>query len=346
MRLFANKRIRQLLMKITSCCLLLTITSFGLLYFEIAHSMIILPLCTLFSGIFILWSCIQYFKNQDTIMENAVSQITEYISGNPSARIECDEEGEVYRLFHEVNILVSVLNAHIDQESHSRQFLKSMISDISHQLKTPLAALNIYNGILQDETETIPEIQEFVSLSEKELERMETLVQNLLKITKLDSGSVIMEKRNENLVDILEETELRFACRAEQEGKKLLLSGENNVFLFCDRDWLSEAIDNIVKNALDHTQKGDCIKIYWQSSAAMVQLRISDNGSGIHPEDLPHIFKRFYQSRFSRDKQGIGLGLPLAKMIIEAHDGTIEVESAPEKGTLFVISFLKIPTKL
>lgn len=346
MKLFANKLIRQLLLKSIACCLFFTMLSLGLLYFEIIPSFIILPLCTLLSGVFILCFCIQYFRKQNTIMENAVSQITEYISGNPRARIECDEEGEVYRLFHEINILVSVLNAHIEQESHSRQFLKTMISDISHQLKTPLAALNIYNGILQGETEDLPELQEFVSLSEKELERMETLVQNLLKITKLDAGSVVMEKRNENLADILTETELRFACRAEQEGKKLLLSGEDNVFLSCDRDWLSEAIDNIVKNALDHTQNGDHIKIQWQDSAASIQLRISDNGSGIHPEDLPHIFKRFYQSRFSRDKQGIGLGLPLAKMIVEAHDGTIEVESELGKGTLFVISFLKIPTKL
>ena len=96
---------------------------------------------------------------------------------------------------------------------------------------------------------------------------------------------------------------------------------------------------------LDHTESGDTVEIKWRKSASAVQIRVKDNGCGIHPEDMHHIFKRFYRSRFSKDKQGIGLGLPLAKMIIEAHNGTIEVNSEPGKGTVFTISFL-IPTKL
>ena len=106
-----------------------------------------------------------------------------------------------------------------------------------------------------------------------------------------------------------------------------------------------EAIDNLVKNALDHTQKGDTVRMEWRALPNLVQVCVRDNGSGIHPEDLHHIFKRFYRSRFSKDRQGIGLGLPLAKMIIEAHSGTIEVDSTPGTGTVFTINFL-IPTKL
>ena len=101
-----------------------------------------------------------------------------------------------------------------------------------------------------------------------------------------------------------------------------------------------EAVENIVKNSFDHTQKGDFVRMEWKQSASMVQIRITDNGSGIHPEDLHHIFKRFYRSRFSKDQQGIGLGLPLAKMIVEAHNGTIEVSSEPGTGTTFVLNFL------
>ena len=90
---------------------------------------------------------------------------------------------------------------------------------------------------------------------------------------------------------------------------------------------------------------GDTVEIKWQKSASMVQIQIKDNGCGIHPEDIHHIFKRFYRSRFSKDKQGLGLGLPLAKMIIEAHNGTIEVTSELQKGTTFTLNFLN-PTKL
>ena len=123
------------------------------------------------------------------------------------------------------------------------------------------------------------------------------------------------------------------------------MSGSEDISLLCDRDWLIEAIDNIVKNALDHTANGDTVRIEWKALSNAVQIVVKDNGCGIHPEDLHHIFKRFYRSRFSKDKQGIGLGLPLAKAIVEAHSGSIEVDSELGRGTTFTMNFL-IPTKL
>lgn len=345
MKILANKKIKVLFSKIVACIVIFVLTALLLTSFEAGSMALVIVLCMVGMGAAILIFCYGYFKEQNKIMETAVSQITEYISGNHEARIDCDEEGEVYRLLHEVNSLVVILNAHIEQERRSKQFLKNTISDISHQLKTPLAALNIYNGLLQGEAEELPEIQEFASLSEKELDRIDTLVQNLLKITKLDAGSIVLEKKPENVAGMMQDVEMHFAYRVEQEQKELLVSGEEDIVLSCDRDWLLEAVDNIVKNALDHTESGDTVEIKWRKSASAVQIRVKDNGCGIHPEDMHHIFKRFYRSRFSKDKQGIGLGLPLAKMIIEAHNGTIEVNSEPGKGTVFTISFL-IPTKL
>ena len=345
MKILANKKIKVLFSKIVACIVIFVLTALLLTSFEAGSMALVIVLCMVGMGAAILIFCYGYFKEQNKIMETAVSQITEYISGNHEARIDCDEEGEVYRLLHEVNSLVVILNAHIEQERRSKQFLKNTISDISHQLKTPLAALNIYNGLLQGEAEELPESQEFASLSEKELDRIDTLVQNLLKITKLDAGSIVLEKKPENVAGMMQDVEMHFAYRVEQEQKELLLSGEEDIVLSCDRDWLLEAVDNIVKNALDHTESGDTVEIKWRKSASAVQIRVKDNGCGIHPEDMHHIFKRFYRSRFSKDKQGIGLGLPLAKMIIEAHNGTIEVNSEPGKGTVFTISFL-IPTKL
>ena len=272
-------------------------------------------------------------------MEQAVSQINAYLDGDENARIACDSEGELYRLFHSVNSLAAVLNAHADNELREKEFLKNTISDISHQLKTPLAALNIYNGLLQDEDVELSTVKEFANLSEQELDRMEKLVQNLLKITRLDAGAVVLEKAMENVAEMMRDIELHFAYRAGQEQKKIVLSGSDNISLQCDREWLSEAIDNIVKNALDHTEAGDMIRIEWRALTSMVQIIVTDNGCGIHPEDLHHIFKRFYRSRFSKDTQGIGLGLPLAKAIIEAHDGTVEVDSEFGMGTRFTINF-------
>ena len=345
MKIFANKDIKNFFLSISviwTVFLLLAEGFVWLLYQKFSLCLLLLSL--LAAGA--MWVvCFNYFSRQNKVMEQAVAQINAYLAGNVNARIECDNEGELYRLFHSVNSLAAVLNAHADNELREKEFLKNTISDISHQLKTPLAALNIYNGLLQDESEASPTVKEFATLSEQELDRIETLVQNLLKITKLDAGSIVIEKTKENVADMMRDIELHFAYRARQEQKEIVLSGSDNVSLLCDRDWLIEAIDNIVKNALDHTESGDTVRITWRELSSAVQITVKDNGCGIHPEDLHHIFKRFYRSRFSKDRQGIGLGLPLAKAIIEAHDGSIEVDSELGKGTIFTMNFL-ISTKL
>lgn len=345
MKILANKKIKYLFLRVLLGTLAFTLLSVSFVILNLEDAAIYILFCSIVIMIAVLVFCFLYFREQNEIMEDAVTQITEYISGNRAARIECDEEGELYRLFHEVNTLVAILNAHAENERKSKQFLKNTISDISHQLKTPLAALNIYNGLMQGETEELPELQELASLSEKELDRIEMLVQNLLKITKLDAGSIVFEKTSQNVADMMGEIELHFAYRAKQEQKALILSGDEHISMLCDRDWMIEALENIVKNAFDHTGCGDSIRIEWKPAASMVQIIIKDNGSGIHPEDMHYIFKRFYRSRFSKDKQGIGLGLPLTKMIVEAHNGMIEVDSELGVGATFILNFL-IPTKL
>ena len=345
MKIFANKEIKKLFLSVSVIWVVSLLLIQGFLWLRYQQFSLFLLLVSVLAGTSILAVCCSYFRKQNQIMEQAVSQINAYLDGNRNARIECDYEGELYRLFHSVNSLAAVLNAHADNELREKEFLKNTISDISHQLKTPLAALNIYNGLLQDEDIEVSSVKEFADLSEQELDRIETLVQSLLKITRLDAGAIVLEKTAENVADMMRDIELHFAYRARQEKKKIILSGSDYLSLFCDRDWLNEAIDNIVKNAFDHTESGATIRAAWKELPSGVQIVITDNGCGIHPEDIHHIFKRFYRSRFSKDKQGIGLGLPLAKAIVEAHNGTIEVDSELGIGTTFTMNFL-IPTKL
>ena len=345
MKIFANKEIKKLFLAVSVIWVVSLLLTQGFLWLFYQQFSLFLLLVSLLAGTSMLAVCCSYFRKQNKIMEQAVSQINAYLDGNLDARIECDYEGELYRLFHAVNSLAAVLNAHADNELREKEFLKNTISDISHQLKTPLAALNIYNGLLQDEDIEVSSVKEFAGLSEQELDRIETLVQSLLKITRLDAGAIVLEKNAENVADMMRDIELHFAYRARQEKKEILLSGSDHLSLFCDRDWLNEAIDNIVKNAFDHTESGATIRVAWKELPSGVQIVITDNGCGIHPEDIHHIFKRFYRSRFSKDTQGIGLGLPLAKAIIEAHGGLIEVESELGIGTSFIMNF-PIPTKL
>ena len=345
MKIFANKEIKKLFLAVSVIWVASLLLTQGFLWLCYQRFSLFLLLVFVLSGGAILAVGCSYFKKQNQVMEQAVSQINAYLDGNHNARIECDDEGELYRLFHTVNSLAAVLNAHADNELREKEFLKNTISDISHQLKTPLAALNIYNGLLQDGDMELSAVKEFADLSEQELDRIETLVQNLLKITRLDAGAIVLEKNAENVADMMQDIELHFAYRARQEKKEIILSGSDHLSLFCDRDWLNEAIDNIVKNAFDHTESGATIRVAWKELPSGVQIVITDNGCGIHPEDIHHIFKRFYRSRFSKDTQGIGLGLPLAKAIIEAHGGLIEVESELGIGTSFIMNF-PIPTKL
>ena len=285
------------------------------------------------------------FLRQRRRIRKLAEQAEDFLVGNGAPLEFSVQEDSLAPLHNAIAELQNRLLLAKERQAEECRRTSDLTADISHQLKTPLAALNIYNGLLHEEDIEASSVKEFAGLSEQELDRIETLVQSLLKITKLDAGSVILEKATENVADMLRDVELHFAYRAKQEQKELILSGSEEVSLFCDRDWLTEAIDNIVKNALDHTESGDAVHITWKALPNAVQIAVKDNGCGIHPEDLHHIFKRFYRSRFSQDKQGIGLGLPLAKTIVEAHSGTIEVDSELGKGTTFTMNFL-IPTKL
>ena len=346
MKILANRDIKQLFCRIAGICLFFWLLTEGIVWHVCHQIRLIGGIAVLFALMFglIAGTCWAYFSRQNRLMEEAAAKVQAFLDGDTDVRIACDEEGEIYRLFHVVNTLAAGLNAQLSKKNQEKEFLKDTISDISHQLKTPLAALNIYNGLMQDGTENMADIQTFAALSEKELDRMEMLVKNLLKITKLDVGSIVFERHMESVSEMMEESREHFRYRAKQEQKHLIYSGDEDVRLLCDRSWLMEAIDNLVKNALDHTKEEDTVSVTWQQFSSVVQIRVMDNGSGIHPEDLYHIFKRFYRSRFSKDTQGLGLGLPLAKSIIEAHGGTIEVDSTLGQGTSFTINFIIIGT--
>ncbi len=134
----------------------------------------------------------------------------------------------------------------------------------------------------------------------------------------------------------------QFLTLSVHENKLIDLDCDQNVTLNYDQEWFIEALSNILKNALEHTNAGQAIRIFVTETPVLVRITIQDNGQGIHPEDIHAIFKRFYRSRYSKDRQGIGIGLSLAKSIIDKHGGSIMVESELGKGTAFHIVFPKL----
>lgn len=345
MNLFIDKKVKKLFINIFLTIVFFTISSVFLYKSNLKYKIISIILLNLLLFLFISFLLLSFFKKRNAEIAYAKNQIQNYIINEQTIDIETDEDGEIYKLFHEINSLISILNAHTERELKSKEFFKEIIFDISHQIKTPIAALNIYNGIIQDEGKENPVICEFTDLSEKELDRIELLIKNLLTIAKLDMRTLTMNKSNVNISDIMDDIKSHFSYRANLENKNLKFIGDNNLFLYCDRTWINEALSNIIKNAFDHTDMKDNIIINWQKIGSIIQITIKDNGRGIHNEDINYIFKRFYRSRFSKDTQGVGLGLPLTKSIINAHNGSIEVDSQLNLGTIFTINFL-IPTKL
>ena len=283
-----------------------------------------------------------YLRRQHKAFSNAENTIRQFLDGNTTSRIECSQAGDWYSLFHAINEMAAILSAHAENQRQTKEFLQDIISDVSHQIKTPLSALKMYHEIIESHKDDATTVSSFTEKSQREIKRMEDVICTLLKLAQLDAGMIQMEKTPENLSVLMQDVLERFETWAEREQKTITLSGKEEVVLSCDALWVSEAIGNIVKNALEHTDNGGHIEVKWSQSPLMTQIEISDDGKGIHPEDLYNIFKRFYRSRFSSDIHGIGLGLPLAKAIVEAHGGTISVTSSLGAGTTFTLNFFNL----
>lgn len=301
---------------------------------------VLLLLIFLFGAIYL--SLFLYLRRQHKAFSNAENTIRQFLDGNTTSRIECSQAGDWYSLFHTINEMATILSAHAENQRQTKEFLQDIISDVSHQIKTPLSALKMYHEIIENHKDDTSTVSSFTEKSQREIKRMEDVIYTLLKLARLDAGIIQMEKTPENLSVLMQDVLERFETWAEREHKTITLSGKEDVVLSCDALWVSEAIGNIVKNALEHTENSGHIRVKWSQSPLITQIEISDDGKGIHPEDLYNIFKRFYRSRFSSNVHGIGLGLPLAKSIVEAHSGTISVTSSLGAGTTFTLNFFNL----
>jgi signal transduction histidine kinase len=309
--------------------------------FHQKYALLALVLSVLFS-LAIIAALLIFSIRQEQNLEKANADLICFMNGDHKIRLNDNEEGSLSQLFSSINVMATSLTTHITKQKQAKEFLRDTIADISHQLKTPLAALQMYNEIIQDENTGNDVVDSFTHKSSNELNRIEYLIQNLLKLSRLDAGTIELEKRNHNLKDFLTRAISTLLTRAEAENKSITLDCDDVIILNYDEEWLLEAVSNIIKNALDHTSSGDLINIGCDETPVVTRITIQDSGLGIHPEDIHSVFKRFYRSRFSKDKQGIGIGLTLSKSIVEKHGGSIMVESELGKGTTFHLVFPKL----
>jgi len=269
----------------------------------------------------------------------AAAEITEgYARGDMNRRLPWEPEGGIYRLLSAVDALALALQARAESEGRSRAFLKDMISDISHQLKTPLAAINMYTDIMAAEPARPETVRRFTEKTLQQLGKMERLIQLLLKTARLDCGAVTFAPEDCRVTALLERACAGLEERAEREGKQLCREGDRQAVLYCDPVWTAEALGNLVKNALDHTEAGGRIDLRWEQGPCAFRLRVLDDGTGLAQEDIYHIFKRFYRSKGS-PTEGAGLGLPLAKAVAEGQGGSISAGNREGGGAEFILSF-------
>ena len=280
-----------------------------------------------------------FLIKRDRLYRSAVGTVISFTDGDFSSLLPQQDNGMVYQLFARINAMATALKAKQETETEAREFLKGTVSDISHQLKTPLAALSMYQEIIQNEPGNTETVKTFSQKSTAALGRIEHLIKTLLKLTRLDAGGIEFHKSEYMIGEVVSQSVEELSDRAKNENKELQISGNQKDIIRCDMEWTREAVGNIVKNALDHTKAGGMIQISWDETPLMFRISVSDNGDGIDEEDIHHIFKRFYRSKKSLDTQGIGLGLPLVKSIVEGQGGTISVQSEIGAGTTFVLSF-------
>lgn len=263
------------------------------------------------------------------------------VEGDYSISINENKEGDFSKLAVSFNSMKEVIRNNISQLRSEKQFLADILSDISHQLKTPLSSMIVYNDIMLTKELSKEQSRTFLLNNQNQLNRMQWLIQSILKLAKLDAKAIELHKENQSLNETLQEAVDALQSRALESRVKVIIKEKEYINFNHDRHWLEEAFINIIKNGIEHTQANGEVVIELEENPIYKRVIIEDNGEGIREEDLPHIFKRFYKARTSRKSESVGIGLALAKSIVEAHNGVIEVQSKPYEGTKFIATFLK-----
>ena len=290
--------------------------------------------------LYLLINIIHERKENKTIRE-----ITEYIKKinekKYELKIEENTENELSKLKNELYKITVMLKEEAEESMDAKKTLKVAIEDISHQLKTPLTSMSIMldniieNPDMDNETRNL-----FIHEINRQIKWINWLILSLLKLAKLDSNTIEFEKNNINVHNLVNNVIKNLEIPIDIKEQKIIITGDKNTSFVGDYNWENEAITNVLKNCIEHTDKNKNIYIKFEENNFYTKIEIIDEGNGIDKEDLKHIFKRFYKGKNSSESS-IGIGLALAKTIIEKDNGQIVCTSEVDKGTKFEIRYMK-----
>ena len=283
--------------------------------------------------VFVLSAYIHYRRINDIS-----SEIDKVLHGNDEMLWECDSEGELAILRSEIYKMTVRLREQSQNLRSDKAALADALADISHQIRTPLTSINIVVTMLAKDDLPAERRRRLLMELQELLSRIDWLITALLKMSKLGAGSVEFRSDELRLEEVIESASRPFIIPAEVRGQEIRTEAEG--CFTGDLQWTCEALGNIIKNCTEHTPEGGVISIRATENPLYSEIVISDTGSGISEEDLPHIFERFYKGSDSGDKS-FGIGLALARMIISAQNGTVKAENG-STGAVFTVRFYKV----
>lgn len=319
---------------------------------DIQNESIIIENDRLFSGFIIVYNILfiglalsiillylKHEKDQNKEMKKIARCIEEINKKNYSINIDENSEDELSILKNELYKITIMLKEDAENSKKDKLKLKDSLSDISHQLKTPLTSINIMLDNILDNPEMDDKTKEkFIQNIKREITNISSLVGEILKLSKFDASVIKFEEQQVFINDLVKSAISNIEMMAELKNINIEVNNRDNIKLVCDAKWQIEAITNILKNCIEHSKDDSTITIDIDSNKIYKQITIKDNGEGIDEKDLPHIFERFYKGKNS-SKDSVGIGLALAKTIIEKDNGSIKVDSKKGKQTTFIIKY-------
>lgn len=319
---------------------------------DIQNESIIIENDRLFSGFIIVYnilfiglalSLILLYLKHEKVQNKEIKKIARCIEEinkkNYSINIDENSEDELSILKNELYKITIMLKEDAENSKKDKLKLKDSLSDISHQLKTPLTSINIMLDNILDNPEMDDKTKEkFIQNIKREITNISSLVGEILKLSKFDASVIKFEEQQVFINDLVKSAISNVEMMAELKNINIEVNNQDNIKLVCDAKWQIEAITNILKNCIEHSKDDSTITIDIDSNKIYKQITIKDNGEGIDEKDLPHIFERFYKGKNS-SKDSVGIGLALAKTIIEKDNGSIKVDSKKGRQTTFVIKY-------
>lgn len=248
-----------------------------------------------------------------------------------------DEETIFSKLQHKLKKLVEILDNNREDALIEKDNIKSLIGDISHQIKTPIANITMYNDTLIERELSKDQQNIFLNNMKFQVSKLEWLVQALIKMSRLESNIISLNKVNSTLSDTIANALRGVYLKAEEKEIDLIIECPTYIKVSHDKKWTSEALFNIIENSVKYTDNGGSISISVEEWELFTKIDIKDTGIGISEEDINNIFKRFYRSREVSEVEGIGVGLYLTNEIIIKQGGYIKVKSKKGKGTTFSV---------